>query len=324
MFKHRKIPIIVLALIVAIALVSLIRVKQQGQGGGKAIRKEIAPFKGDISLSVSTTGVVEPQNRLEIKPSINGRIEEIFVHEGDKVKKGAILAFMSSTDRAALVDAARAKDSETLKYWENVYKQSPIISPIDAEVIVRSVEPGQTVTTNDNVVVLSDRLIVNAQLDETDIAKVKVGQSAFIALDAYPDAKIEGVVDHIAYESKLVNNVTIYDVDIVPLKVPDFFRSGMSTNVEITEDQRKDVLLIPVGAVTREKGKTYVMAKKKKRKSFEKVSIKTGLSDEKSIEVVSGLNIGDLVLMQGQEYSSSSSRKKTGTNPFMPSRGQNR
>ncbi|MFH1692543.1 MAG: efflux RND transporter periplasmic adaptor subunit [Candidatus Omnitrophota bacterium] len=322
MFKlNRRIPIIVFALIIGIAFISFIRGKPQGDVGLE--RKEMFPFVGDIVLGVSTTGVVEPQNRLEIKPSINGRIEEIFVHEGDKVKKGAILAFMSSTDRAALVDAARAKDSETLKYWEEVYKQSPVVSPIDAEVIVRSVEPGQTVTTSDDIVVLSDRLIVNAQLDETDIARVKVGQSAFIALDAYPDKKIKGVVDHIAYESKLVNNVTIYDVDIVPREVPDFFRSGMSTNVEIIEDERKNVLLIPVSAVMQEKGKSYVMAKRKKKRSFEKVYIKTGLSDEKNIQVISGLSVGDLVVTQDQAYSSSS-RKKTGSNPFMPQRGGQR
>lgn len=318
MFKHKKIPLIVFIIIVLIAVFSFIR--NTNKIDNKVVKKEIKPFRGDITLSVTTTGDVEPQNRLEIKPSINGRIEEMFVQEGDKVKKGAVLALMSATERAALVDAARAKDDETLKYWEEVYKKSPIISPMDGEVIVRSVEPGQTVTTNDDVVVLSDRLIINAQLDETDIAEVKVGQIALITLDAYPDVNIEGVVDHIAYESKLVNNVTIYDVDIVAREVPDFFRSGMSTNVEIIEDQRKNVLLIPVGAVISDKGGVFVMVKNRRSKTFEKKEIKTGLSDEKNIEIVSGLSAGDLVVVSGQAYSSS--RKKTGSNPFMPFRGQ--
>ncbi len=317
MFKYRNVPVIVFALILIIAFISLIRA--QDAGDNKVVKKEIFVFKGDISLSVATTGVVEPQNRLEIKPTINGRIEEVFVREGDKVKKGAVLALMSSTERAALVDAARSKDEATLKYWEEVYKQSPIISPIDGDVIVRSVEPGQTVTTSDNVVVLSDRLIVSAQLDETDIAKVKVGQSALIALDAYPEIKIEGFVDHIAYESELVNNVTIYDVDIVAREVPDFFRSGMSTNVEIIEDRHRDVLLLPAGSVISEKGKMYVMVKRKGKSFFEKAVVKTGLSDEKNTEIISGLASGDLVLAEDQIYFSP--KKKTGTNPFMPARG---
>jgi len=58
---------------------------------------------------------------------------------------------MSSTERAALIDAAQSRDEETLKYWQEVYKQTPILSPIAGEVIVRSVEPGQTVTTSDSV-----------------------------------------------------------------------------------------------------------------------------------------------------------------------------
>lgn len=320
MFKHRKAPIILFAIIVLVAFVSLLRSKQEGRL--KVSQKEIFPFKGDIFLSVTTTGIVEPQNRLEIKPSINGRIDEILVHEGDQVKKGEILAYMSSTDRAALVDAARTKDKATLQYWENVYKESPIVSPIDGVVIVRSVEPGQTVTTNDDVVVLSDRLIVNAQLDETDIAKIKIGQPAFITLDAYQDINIAGSVDHIAYESKLVNNVTIYEVDVLPREVPDFFRSGMSANVEIIEDERKGVLLVPISAIIKEKNKSYVVAKRKRKRSFEKVAVTTGLSDEKNIEILSGLTSGDLVMVEDQVYSAS--RKKIGSNPFMPFRGGQR
>jgi len=237
--------ILVFLVLVAIGLGLFFIQKNKDKQDKTASFKEVTAFIGDIKNTVSTTGMIEPQNRLEIKSSISGRIEEILVKEGDKVKKGDVLINMSSTERAALVDAARAQGEATLDYWQDVYKESPIISPIDGEVIVRSVEPGQTITTSDTVLVLSDRLIVNAQFDETDIRKVKLGQEALITLDAYPDVQIEGVVDHIAYESKVVNNVTTYDVDIVPSIVPNFFRSGMSTNVEVIEQEHKDAVLIP-------------------------------------------------------------------------------
>ena len=87
-----------------------------------------------------------------------------------------------------------------------------------------TIQPGQTVTTSDAVVVLSDRLIVRAQVDETDIGKIKLNQGAFITLDAYLDTKIGAVVDHIYYESETVNNVTIYKVDLIPENTPEFFR----------------------------------------------------------------------------------------------------
>jgi len=306
--------IIALALFVAL-LVIFVFIKKKG-AENKFTTSEIKPFVADIQIAVSTTGVVEPQNRLEMKPPINGRIEEMLVREGEKIKRGQILAWMSSTERAALLDAARAQSEEKVKYWEDVYKATPLISPIDGEVIVRAVEPGQTVISSNPVIVLSDRLIVSAQFDETDIGRIKIGQKAFITLDAYPNIKIEGVVDHIAYESELVNNVIIYNVDILPHETPKFFRSGMSANVEVIERAREDVIIVPLEAVYTEDGKTFVDAKKNPQAVPEKREIKIGLRDEKRAEVISGLTAEDIVVFRGQNYIPQ--KKKTGTNPFMP------
>ena len=318
MSKTRSIGIIAI-LALSLAMVFLF-FKVRTNTNSQPTTEEVRPVIGDIKLTVITTGVVEPQNRLEIKPSINGRAEEILVQEGDKVKKGQVLARMSSTERAALVDAARSKGDEALDYWEKVYKQTPIISPIEGEVIVRSIEPGQTVTTNNTLLVLSDRLIVNAQFDETDIGRVRVGQEAVIALDAYPNVKIKGIVDHIAYESQLINNVTIYDVEIVPRKIPPFFRSGMSANVEVVEKKREGVILIPFEAINRDQGITYVKVRKKPENTIEERVVEIGLSDEKSVEVVSGLTTEDILIVQDKIISLK--KKATGTNPFFPFRGK--
>ena len=76
-----------------------------------AVDKEeiIHPFKGSIQTLITTTATVLPKNRLEIKPPVNGRVEKVLVSEGDMVKTGKILAWMSSTDRAALLDSARGQ-----------------------------------------------------------------------------------------------------------------------------------------------------------------------------------------------------------------------
>lgn len=318
MFKTRSIAMIAIVALSLAMVFLFFRVRTNTNS--QFTTEEVRPVVGDIKLTVITTGVVEPQNRLEIKPSINGRAEEILIKEGDKVKKGQILARMSSTERAALVDAARSQGDEALDYWEEVYKQTPIISPIAGEVIVRSIEPGQTVTTNDTLLVLSDRLIVNAQFDETDIGRVRVGQEAVIALDAYPNVKIKGIVDHIAYESQLINNVTIYDVEIVPRRVPPFFRSGMSANVEVVEKKREGAILIPVEAINRDQGITYVNVRKKPGDTIEKRIVNIGISDEKSVEIVSGLTTEDILIVQDKIVSLK--KKPTGTNPFFPFRGK--
>ena len=277
----------------------------------------IQPVIGDVMVTIATTGVVEPQNRLEIKPSIGGRIDEVLVDEGDFVKKGQALAWMSSTERAALIDAARSQGDEVLAYWQEAYKKSPIISPIDGEIIVRSVEPGQTVTTADAILVLSNRLMINAQFDETDIGKVKDGQKALITLDAYPDVKLEGIVDHIAYESEIVSNVTIYAVDILPKEIPEILRSGMSVSVEVVEKMIKDVITISSDAVNYDKGDTFVLVQNESGKSLRR-DVVVGLNNGESIEIVSGLSLDDKVITGSDALLPK--KKSMGNNPFMPSR----
>lgn len=282
------------------------------------VMQEVPIEYGDIKLSISATGVVEPQNRLEIKPTVNGRIEKVLVNEGDKVREGQIIAVMSSTDRAALLDAAKEKGAKEQEYWENVYKSTPLIAPIDGEVIVRAVEPGQTVTTSSVILVLSDRLIVKAQVDETDIGRVNAGQKVVLSLDAYPEIKVSAFVDHISYESTIINNVTIYVVDIVPYEVPKIFRSGMSANVEIMEKISEHVLIAPKEAVAYENKKAYVLIKSEMNGGEEKREVTTGVSDDKNVEIVSGLSEKDKVLISSKNYSLPQAGSE-GKNPFMPS-----
>ena len=274
--------------------------------------------KGTIKVAVSTTGTVLPQNRLQIQPPLAGRLDSILVVEGQYVKKGQTLAYMSSTDRVAILDAARAQGEKNMKEWEDTYKPIPLIAPINGQVIVSDMQPGQSVATSDAVIVLSDRLIVQAQVDETDVGKIKLGQKTKIALDAYPDQSIDGKVDHIYYESKTVNNVTIYNVDILPMKVPDFFRSGMSANISIVQQEKDDILILPLEAVKKYKDKTVVFVKTADQKKPEKREITAGLSDDDNIEIASGLNENDTVVVMKQTYSGQA--KNQAVNPFMPQR----
>lgn len=278
--------------------------------------KEIKPFIGSVREVISTTGTVLPENRLEIKPPVNGRVETMLAKEGEQVKQGQILAWMSSTERAALLDAARGQGEDALKYWQEVYKAIPLIAPIDAEVIVAKIQPGQTVTTADAVVVLSDHLIVRAQVDETDIGKIKTGQKAVIAIDAYPDTKIDSFVKHIYYESKTVNNVTIYEVDLLPEKVPQFFRSGMNASVDFIEKSKDNAVLLPLEAVHKEEDESFVYLKR--GNEIQEQKIETGLFDDKNMEVISGLDTGDVVIIKTRKFILPKS--DIGTNPFMPQR----
>lgn len=271
--------------------------------------------RGDLTVTVQATGLVQPQNRLEIKPPIAGRMEEVLAREGEKVKRGQILAWMSSTERAALLDAARAKGEKVLAHWEEIYKPAPLLAPLDGTIIGRRVEPGQTVTAQDAVFVLSDRLIVLAQVDETDIGQVRLKQEAALTLDAYPDREIVAVVDQIAYEAKTVNNVTIYEVDVLPAEVPESMRSGMTANVLFVTDSKKGVLLVPSEAVQREQGRVVVLIARPGGGPPEIKPVETGATDGKMTEITSGLNEGDSVLVRSK---GNLSARKNLKSPFTP------
>jgi macrolide-specific efflux system membrane fusion protein len=290
--------------------------KLQAKPTESFVSKAIRPTYGTLRSVISTTGTVEPQNRLEIKPQINGRLESVLVREGDLVKKGQIIAWMSSTERAALLDTAQTQDQESVKYWSSVYKPTPLISPINGKVIVQEIRPGQTIGTDTAVLVLSDKLIVKAQVDETDISRVKVGQKVEISLDAYPDNIFQGTVSHVAYESTLVSNVIIYEVTITPLSTPAIFRSGMGTNVTIIEKERQNVLTLPSEAITKTNQQATVMVEEKG--TIKPQPITVGMSDENNTEILSGITAETTVMIQTKEYKVSSQKKAT--SPFMPSR----
>ncbi|MFH1244980.1 MAG: HlyD family efflux transporter periplasmic adaptor subunit [Candidatus Omnitrophota bacterium] len=316
--RGKKVKII-LAAAVLLGSLAFWQVKARQAKADSGITREIIPVIGNIQNFISTTGVVLPKNRLEIKPPVNGRIDEILVKEGEQVKAGQTLAWMSSTERAALIDAARVQGEEAVKHWQEVYKAIALISPIDGEVIVAKTQPGQTVTTAEAVIVLSDQLIVRAQVDEVDIGKVKPAQEALVSLDAYAGAKIKARVAHIYYESKTVNNVTMYEVDILPENIPSFFRSGMNATVDFVENSKENILVIPLEAVTREKDGAYLLVKQGGQAEVVRRAVQLGISDDKNVEIISGLDRDDVVIVTTKKYMLPQA-EKIGTNPFMPAR----
>ena len=299
----------------AIAAALMVRSSSDAKNGYSPVKVE----RGDITIEILSTGVVSPENRLEIKPPIAGRVEEVLVNEGEDVKKGQVLARMSSTERAALLDAASARGNEELKRWQEFYRAAPIMAPIDGMIIARNVEPGQSFTTADAVFVMSDRLTVKAQVDETDIADIKLGQRADIVLDAYPDHHMTSVVDKIAYDATTISNVTTYIVDVLPDETPEFMRSGMTANVRFLVTSNEGVLTLPAGAVSISEGKGTVLtpASGPMGQPVER-RIEVGSSDGKLIEIKSGLSEGDIVL--APQSKRGAARSGGTASPFTPIR----
>ena len=292
--NKRKLWIILIVTAFIIAGISLMIWKNLSSKT-KISYQPIMVERGDLEVTILSSGVVQPKNRLEIKPPIAGRAEQVLVREGDRVKKGQILAWMSSTERAALLDAARAKGEEEVVRWEQYYKATPVLAPIDGTIILRNVEAGQVFTNQDAVLVMSDRLSVKAQVDETDLGQIKIGQPAVITLDAYSDKVFDAKVSQIAFDAKTVNNVTTYEVDVVPDKAPSYMRSGMTANVRFMVASAADVLLVETQAVNVRDGVSSVQVRDEKGRVSDR-EVVTGLSDGKWTEIKSGLREGESVL----------------------------
>lgn len=266
----------------------------------------------ELYVEFRETGSVNPRNRLEIKPPFAGRIEKILVNEGDAIKKGQIIIWMSSSERAAMIDAARAIGDEEYARWQDIYKPTPIVAPMSGFIIYRQKEPGQTVTSADAILVMADDLIIDANIDETDLRYIYIGKKLTMYLDAYPGEQFDGSIEHISYEARVLNNVTVYNVRIRPVEKPDMFRSGMTVTITVTAESKKDARSIPNNFITEKDHKKTITVKMgtDKKPVFETREVTTGVTDGKYIEIVSGLNDNETVVTLHQP-------KKVKTNSLM-------
>jgi macrolide-specific efflux system membrane fusion protein len=292
---NKKTTIILISIVVFGALAAGLWWWMQAGNSSPAYREE-SVTRGRIEVTVQSTGIVQPRNRLEVKPPLAGRAEDVLVQEGQTVKKGQVLLWMSSSERAALIDAARARGPEEVKRWEEFYRATPVVSPIDGTVISRKLEPGQSFTASDPLLVIADRLLVEAQVDETDIGLIRLRLPARVVLDAYPGESVPASVGALAYESKTVSNVTTYTVDVVPARIPALMRSGMTATVTFLIAAKDDVLRVPTHALRSDGDRKSVLVPGADGVPREQ-TVETGVSDGRQTEILSGLDDGDKVLI---------------------------
>jgi macrolide-specific efflux system membrane fusion protein len=123
----------------------------------------------------------------------------------------------------------------------------------------------------------------------------------------------------VAFDAITTNNVTTYTVEVLPLKTPDFMRSGMTANVNFLVNSHKGVLLVPNAAVKSDDDVSTVMLKDPNGGSPVTHEVQLGLTDGKKSEVTQGLAEGDVVLVPAFDMSKA---KENAANPFMPFRSR--
>ena len=175
---------------------------------------------------------------------------------------------------------------------------------------------------------MADRLIVKAQVDETDLGKVRVGLPCQVKLDAYPEEKMRGRVDHVAYEARNVNNVTVYDIEVAlygsgrTTRSGIVLRSGMTATVSVIVAERERVLIVPAEALTERDGVLGVLVPRPGTAPPTLLPVTLGLADGGRVEITAGLKEGSTVVISSNPIPPS--KMSDAKNPFMPSRMQNR
>lgn len=266
-----------------------------GRNEGAALKTEEVT-RGDIRQLVQTTGDIQPKNKVQILPPVAGRIDKVLVFEGSAVKKGQILAWMSSADRAALLDMARAEGGKKSRYWEDTYKATPIMAPVDGILISRNIVEGQTVGGNSPLYDLSDSLVVRAQVDENDIGKIRLGQRAEVSVDSYEDLTFAAAVELINPSAVIINQVVSYYVLLKMKGAPADLKTGMSANVNFILSEEKGVLTLPSYAVRGEENtEVELQVVRKKGTPGEARQVSLGDSDGSRVTVLSGLAEGERV-----------------------------
>lgn len=162
-------------------------------------------------------------------------------------------------DRAlAGADSARAElgvSQADLKLNETNFSKAQIISPIRGVVLSRAVEPGQTVASSLQAPVLISiaedltKMELQVDVDEADVGKVKIGQTAEFGVDAFPERKFPAAIQDLRFASEVVSGVVTYKAILGVDNSELLLRPGMTATAEITVTEVKDTLLVPNAAL---------------------------------------------------------------------------
>lgn len=206
--------------------------------------------------------------------------------------KGAIAELNAAK---AMIDQASANlksNLTNLKYTE-------IISPVDGVVVSKKVDVGQTVAasfqTPEMFVVAEDlkRMQIEVSVSEADIGEIKIGQEAKYTLDGYPDREFDGEVTQVRLNPTTVSNVTTYTVIVKVDNSDEILKPGMSANVTIITENKKNILCVPNNAfkyVPKNSTERYnspgVWTLKNKRPV--RVEVEKGIRDSEYTEISKG------------------------------------
>lgn len=330
MKKAKKIIIWVVVIIAIIGVVMYFtRPKNKGPEYNTA-----KVSKADIAQTVSITGEIVPVSSADLSFEGTGTVTDVYVEVGDEVKKGDRImeiddSVMSSQLKEAYLELEKQTEilQQSRRTWDSLspdekasaklteekaraavwtlqkqIKKTTLYAPIGGTIIKKYVDEGELATiTSPVVTVMGDGgFEIKAEIPESDIAKVKIGQKAEVAFDAFSSDEIfEAEVSFIEPAATLIQDVVYYETKFNIVN-EERIRPGMSADIDIATAEKKNVLAVPGQAVKSKGGQKYVevlITNENDKKETKNVDVKTGLrGDDGMVEIVSGLSEGDEVV----------------------------
>ena len=283
------------------------------------------PTRGVAVLAVYATGTVEATVMMPIAPRISAKLAELNVDEGSTVVKDQILARLEDADLQSILQQFQSQEALAKKTydrkakllksgaiskaeydsatsgWESAKALSAkastetnfmkLIAPDDGLIIKRDGEIGQLIQAQQPVfwIRCCAPLRISAEVNEEDIVQVKSGQEVLIRADAFPDQIFNGTVKSITPKGDPIARTYRVRVEFAgdaPLQI------GMTAETNIIISKNDNALLVPSTAVSDHK--LWLVRKGK----LVQQEIQQGAKGLKSVEIISGLEESDLIVVQ--------------------------
>ncbi len=188
--------------------------------------------------------------------------------------------------------------------------KTEVRAPFDCTVLTRPVSIGQAVSgsggfnSGTEVLTVADlnAMIINAQVNQADVPRLKPGESVEVTIEAVAGLKITGQVERISPQATIKNNIKGYPARIALKDVDPRVRPGMTANVKIPVASADNVTAVPLAAVFTEKNPDTQQLERfayvQQGDTWEKRNVKVGISDYFFAEIQDGLKPGETVSLE--------------------------
>lgn len=205
----------------------------------------------------------------------------------------------NTSEQIANQEAKLAQAEANVKNYQAQLQKTVLWAPINGIITKQDAKKGEIVTANSPVVsIISEaQFEIEANVPEADIAKVKVGDSAKITLDAYgSDTFFDANVVKIDPAETMIEGVATYKTTFQFTKEDQRIKSGMTANIDILTDKRENIIIIPQRAVVSQNGDKIV--KILEGENIKEVKVKTGLrGSDGNVEIIEGIGEGEKVVL---------------------------